>query len=897
MKKLLFCMICLVFSLAVYSQQGDVIDFSGKFSDVLPAIEGYQELEMLGSLDQYTIENDKVSLSLVTISNGGHISYATLGELHDKVAGKKLQLTHSPLFQIYLFTGDSDKQVEIGPSSSGYVNLEKADVSVNGDAEKLELNITGLPSESGNEVLDLSLVFEVTGEAVRFNMEGEQTAGEGFIMSVKAPMVTVEKIANERADERLAIPYRQGTLVMDPIANAKLGDGNRVDFCDQITSKIAYPAAMFSQFSAYYDSRGRQGIYMAANDENGHYKRINASGIDGKRLMLYQRHYNRSQSVEAAPAAEELRTFSMRNGLGYDVVFRPFTGDWIDAADIYAAWLETDQPLFYKDTELSKRDALGDPWVRMALSLALTDFGMGTESLPTDFSTDGSMGKRLLQEMDFLRDGEEEMRIALQHLTLWTSPYTENSSKSAALDNVAHAPRIGVDDYFGALSTASPYNTHTINRDAGTWILSKAGMSGFSEDEFRKKGALLRADGSYNYRKGYKRPASFQGLSYMSCYGSDWMTGLQKESTYTLLSRTGHATDEGRQIIDQISFSGQAGASKPCYANLTGDTEHSAHQHVAGYSSVVGYVDFLTHLRDEIRTDPTLNNPWFSFASERRHELLLGLNPRGHSSAPPVAYTTYEFPRGWTRIPMFERLYHNHVTSRGALKLGGFTKDFTLYGNMRDALVYSRYRAAYHAIVLGHVVGHHVSLSDTEELYTSSSHDSDIDPVYSGTLFDTWLNAEAKTLHTFIRDLASTRHNYIEYLGMGRWLRPPEIIAPPLDLTFKQHYSGNWLAEIPPADGATLGIGAVSAGAYTHAIDAGRVVIVLANPDTKEVTAASITIDGNNLELPVGNYNVVDVNREGEKTVMSTLASDGHFVISDFTLKAGEVHIFEVNRQ
>jgi len=421
-------------------------------------------------------------------------------------------------------------------------------------------------------------------------------------------------------------------------------------------------------------------------------------------------------------------------------------------------------------------------------------------------------------------------------------------------------------------------------------------MSGFTEDEFRKKGALLRADGGYTYRKGYKAPAGFKGMSYMSCYGSDWMTGLQKESTYTLLSRTGHTTVEGRRIIDQISFSGQAGASKPCYANLAGDTDPAAHQHVAGYSSVLGYVNFLTHLRDEIRADTTLNNPWFNFASERRHELLLGLNPRGHSSAAPVAYTTYEFPRGWTRIPMFERLYHDHVTSRGALKLGGFTKDFTLYGNMRDALVYSRYRAAYHAIVLGHVVGHHVSLNDTEELYTSSSHDSDIDPVYSGTLFDTWLDPEAKALHTFIRDLASTRHIYIEYLGMGRWLRPPEIIAPPLDLTFKQHYSGNWLAEIPPADGATLGIGAISVGAYAHATEAGRIVIVLVNPDTKAVTASSITIDGRDLELPAGSYHVFDVNREGKKTGIGTLASDGQLEFSDITLEAGEVHVIEVNR-
>jgi len=887
MKRYFLAITCLGFSLALNCQD----------RDLLPSMAGLHELEMLGSLDHYIIENEKVSLSLVTISNQGRISYATLGELHDKAAGKKLQLTHSPLFQVYLFTGDSDKQVEIAPSSSGYVNLEKADVSVTGDAEKLELNITGLTSESGNEVLDLVLTFKVIDYTVQFNMEAEQTAGEGFIMSVKAPMVTVEQLADKRSDERLAIPYRQGALVMDPIANAKLDDGNRVDFCDQITHKIAYPAAMFSQFSAYYDSRGSQGIYMAANDENGHYKRINARGIDGKRLLLYQRHYNRSQSVEAAPAAEELRSFSLHDGLGYDVVFRHFTGNWIDAADIYATWLETDQPLFYKDTELSKRDASGDPWVRMALSLTVTDDGMGATPLPAEFSTSGSMGKRLLQELDFLRDGTEEMKIALQHLTLWTSPYTENSSKSAALDNVAHEPRISVDEYLGALSSASPYNFHSINRDAGTWILSKTGMSGFSEDEFRKKGALLRADGIYNYRKGYKAPASFKGMSYMSCYGSEWMTGLQKESSYTLLSRTGHSTEAGRRIIDQISFSGQAGASKPCYANLAGDTDSAVHQHVAAYSSVVGYVNFLSRLRDEIRADPTLDNPWFNFASERRHELLLGLNPRGHSSAAPVAYTTYEFPRGWTRIPMFERLYHDRVTSRGALKLGGFTKDFTLYGNMRDALVYSQYRAAYHAIVLGHVVGHHVSLSDTEELYTSSSHDSDIDPVYSGTLFDTWLDPEAKALHTFIRDLATTRHMYIEYLGMGRWLRPPEIIAPPLDLTFKQHYSGNWLAEIPPADGATLGIGALSVGAYAHATDEGRVVIVLVNPDTKAVDASSITIDGRDLELPAGNYHVLDVNREVEKTTIGTFAADGQFEISDFTLAPGEVHVIEVNRQ
>jgi len=142
----------------------------------------YADLAALGVVDCYEIGDGEIALTLLTVSEGERVRYATLGLLRDQVTGNTVGLTHSPLFSVVLYDGAGEEHVELSPSEHGYLDLQAATLAISGSTSRLRLEMAGLPVGGGDEVIDAALVFEVRDGMVRFDMEVEQTAGSGFVL-------------------------------------------------------------------------------------------------------------------------------------------------------------------------------------------------------------------------------------------------------------------------------------------------------------------------------------------------------------------------------------------------------------------------------------------------------------------------------------------------------------------------------------------------------------------------------------------------------------------------------------------------------------------------------------------------------------------------------------------
>ena len=86
-----------------------------------------------------------------------------------------------------------------------------------------------------------------------------------------------------------------------------------------------YPGPAAAQFEAFYDSTG--GVYTACTDRCDNPKVIDFFPDNGRARIVLQQFTGGADK------------------LGYDVIMRPFAGNWQDAAEIYRQWLETEKLL------------------------------------------------------------------------------------------------------------------------------------------------------------------------------------------------------------------------------------------------------------------------------------------------------------------------------------------------------------------------------------------------------------------------------------------------------------------------------------------------------------------------------------------------------------------------
>jgi len=163
----------------------------------------------------------------------------------------------------------------------------------------------------------------------RWNLSVEHHT-EYFIDHIDFPNVLVPNdLPGAGGNGRLFWPAMEGAVIDDADQRGKFHGWFKykpVEYPYQQWGGY-YPGPCPMQFMAYY--RNNDGLYLAAHDPHGNIKGIEWYKANGG-LQLEYRFF---------PGAIEAGTYKMP----YNIVMRPFDGDWYDAADIYRNWVKSSQ--------------------------------------------------------------------------------------------------------------------------------------------------------------------------------------------------------------------------------------------------------------------------------------------------------------------------------------------------------------------------------------------------------------------------------------------------------------------------------------------------------------------------------------------------------------------------
>lgn len=171
------------------------------------------------------------------------------------------------------------------------------------------------------------------GGSIRFNLSVRNDTKLAVRRILFPRICWSARLGDQISDDRLLLPFSDGQLLSAP------GRANGFGEAD-------YPGLASVQFAAYYDRQA--GVYLAAEDAGGCYKRWQRDTVAGRHVAVNLLHL-----FEETPG-NDVR-------IGYDVVLRTFAGDWRDAAALYKSWSvrqpwcakkladRTDVPAFLKE--------------------------------------------------------------------------------------------------------------------------------------------------------------------------------------------------------------------------------------------------------------------------------------------------------------------------------------------------------------------------------------------------------------------------------------------------------------------------------------------------------------------------------------------------------------------
>jgi Domain of unknown function (DUF6259) len=151
----------------------------------------------------------------------------------------------------------------------------------------------------------------------------------------------VPQLSRDGKNDFLAYPSMSGLLFQDPVNNFKLNMGHGWE--------LFYPSAYSNmQFTAYYSSESRSGLYFATQDTHGDSKFLSVGKPASNWMSLELFHR---------------LPLTTRRGLtpSYTTVLGVFSGDWFDAAQIYRTWAQ-DQDWF-RNASLRRKDGAPE-WFR-----------------------------------------------------------------------------------------------------------------------------------------------------------------------------------------------------------------------------------------------------------------------------------------------------------------------------------------------------------------------------------------------------------------------------------------------------------------------------------------------------------------------------------------------------
>ena len=439
------------------------------------------------------------------------------------------------------------------------------------------------------------------------------------VSSIRFPQfAAAAKLGKEAADDRLLLPLplTDGAVIEAP--------GTRTQSRESL-----YPGNACVQFAAFYDQAA--GLYVAAEDPNGHCKRWDLRTVKDK-------------SVEFPLAHLTPEVIGADVTLPYDVVLGAFAGDWRDAAEIYKRW--------------AKRQ----PWC--ARTLAARDdipqflkdgAGVIVGGIQNAKGYNGFLGDNLERLPQLMADYRQ--RTELAHMIF--VPYGwECRGTWAGINYLPATPSNEAWQKANVLLRAQGDRAAMLT--SGFWWVVKRqqtkdgpAFDDTADFQQRKEMVVQNADGTAwtfdNYDR-QNRNALWRGLSVKLCHGS---AAARETLLRTFL-------DVARLGTPLVSFDQEIGGgqSMPCYSET--------HGHPPGYGPWM-WTDFRDLCGEILRQGKPIQ-PELGLLLENCNELTIPYS---------ATYWSRQFGEvdhglvGARGVGLFSYLYHEYVTAIGAACVQG----------------------------------------------------------------------------------------------------------------------------------------------------------------------------------------------------------------------------------
>ncbi len=610
--------------------------------------------------------------------------------------------------------------------------------------------------------VDVLVRLRSSDEKAVWDFDIQVTDGPYIIYAVRCPYLGFKKIEEDGTDDFFLTPMTGGQLIPDPLDNGNNFEERDPDEGFVTDAFFTYPGNMMSQYMAYYDDT--HGFYFQAEDKAGFVKNVYwNSGApivapDKWRLYTYFTHFNKglkpSGGETQATIEQDLRTFNLRQDLGYDCVFDVFDGDWLDATQIYRNWVTTQNAPFLARGTL--RDRVDVEEINKVTTF-MVRWGLPMDTDDIDENAEFTKLQQSLQALELVRrrydpQGTVDFR---PFVLLGGYHLTPTGPGGGGWDDEAYPLRDGVAEFIDLMRNPPSQGQIQVkivamNRDT-TGIATDAAVlpTGL------QKGIMYNPDVT---------PMLAKKVRYRSCVASDW---LKTHRTGLIMDVMNESLAGGLAGFNAVATTGTGNFAFNCYAPLVDDpltVDRNCHLHTVGGGNYLsaGWVNLALEIRAAAATagvQPLILGMEHSPETMIAHYILVGRSfgfPLDDSLNGVFRTIDNAIP-----ISMFSHLYHDY--SFQPSKPPSVTRAMELYVDedfLLEDLLIMRYRTAQIAMD-GRVLRAQVDQSDVNSL------------PFEGPFIG--LDPAVKDEGVYLAALATLRGSLPEYLVFGRTLRKPTV--------------------------------------------------------------------------------------------------------------------------
>ena len=636
-------------------------------------------------------------------------------------------------------------------------------------------------------------------KAVSFHISINNESTDHAVFSVDFPRYTIRELDADRNNQVLAFPWRShGNIILNPLVelspestavlDQNSGPNRSLGFTPTaITNHGLHPGLHSIQFFAYYRNDEPYGLYTATTDTLGYLQTTHIVGDDENgSLECFSRHFPEDNDATFHSPDHPDSTYSMP----YQYRMRPFRGDWIDAGKIFREWMIA-SPII---------TSLGGPLKEREDTVQV----LHTYDYTMMVNPDTVLLAEQLQVFDGLRIGAR--------LNFWgnLTPYYYEYPRNSCTTNYPISPYEVVESIQNHGGFTAPY---TNMRDPHWNIYHTTGVAVPVPGLSRAKGIIpplngvecMWGDECFDDLNGTRETSWVENIN-----GDSLVNGCKGDMCSA-------APLWQRKYVKGISQTISSLGVNSLYTDTRGVAELCYNGDLHGHPNGGGYY-FIQGRNTVLDTIRTVASDTFPTANEGPIDVKIGwydfyVSDGGFMRRRDVNKPNRILDRA-VDVPLMPCITHDYqATIMGLGRL-----PYAEYGENHFAYALS------YAFVNGHMLSFRQDTSST----------------------DHWSETQW-TDYSYVRSMIEKRKDAAEYLVLGEWMRPPELLD--CDVT-----------EVDMFDSVYV-LPAIVSSAF---VDDGNLGLVFAN-FSQQSAGCTVSFLLSEYGLPPGTYTTCMIGDDGER--------------------------------